>query len=117
MKLTWKSAVACAALAALIGFFGAVVVEKAVAQMKGPADFEFADGAQGKVVFSHEKHLVKNPQCTACHTKLFKMTKGQRSALKMADMNTGQACGACHDGKVAFSVKDAPNCSKCHQKG
>ncbi|HSB81943.1 MAG TPA: cytochrome c3 family protein [Candidatus Methylomirabilis sp.] len=117
MKLTWKSVVACGALAVLIGFLGAVVVEKAMAQMKGPADFDFAGGAQGKVVFSHEKHLAKESKCTACHTKLFKMTKGQRSALKMADMNNGQACGACHDGKVAFSVKDAANCSKCHQKG
>jgi c(7)-type cytochrome triheme protein len=116
MKLTWKQGLTFAALAVLVAFCGAVVVEKAMAQMKGPADFEFAGGAQGKVVFSHEKHTAKNPQCTACHTKLFKMAKGQRSALKMADMNNGQACGSCHDGKTAFSVKDAADCAKCHKK-
>jgi c(7)-type cytochrome triheme protein len=116
MKLTWKQVSTIAALAVLVAFCGAVVVEKAMAQMKGPADFEFAGGAQGKVVFSHEKHLAKSPQCTACHTKLFKMTKGQRSALKMADMNNGQACGSCHDGKTAFNVKDAAECAKCHKK-
>jgi len=117
MKLTWKSVVALAALVVLIGFLGAVVAEKAVAQMKGPADFDYAGGAQGKVMFSHEKHLAKDSKCTACHTKLFKMTKGQRSALKMADMNNGQSCGSCHDGKVAFGVKDAASCNKCHLKG
>jgi c(7)-type cytochrome triheme protein len=115
MKLPWKSVVAFAALAVLIGFLGMVVVEKAIAQMKGPADFAFAGGGQGKVVFSHEKHLTKNPQCTACHTKIFKMAKGHRSAFKMADMNNGQACGTCHNGQVAFSVKDPANCSQCHQ--
>ncbi|HSB70518.1 MAG TPA: cytochrome c3 family protein [Candidatus Methylomirabilis sp.] len=117
MKLTLKHVMTFAAVVVLVAFCGAVVVEKAMAQMKGPADFEFAGGAQGKVVFSHEKHAAKSPQCTACHTKLFKMAKGQRSALKMADMNNGQACGSCHDGKTAFSVKEAADCAKCHKKG
>ena len=116
MRLTWKSTLALAVVAGLIAFFGAIVVQKAWAQAKGPADFDFAGGSQGKVVFSHEKHLAKNSKCTDCHTKIFKMTKGQRSALKMADMNNGQACGTCHDGKTAFGVKDAANCSKCHLK-
>jgi c(7)-type cytochrome triheme protein len=44
------------------------------------------------------------------------MTKGQRSSPKMADMNNGQACGACHDGKTAFSVKEQADCAKCHKK-
>jgi c(7)-type cytochrome triheme protein len=116
VRLTWRSILALAVVAGLIGFFGAILVQKAWAQAKGPADFEFADGAQGKVVFSHEKHLAKNPKCTDCHTKLFKMTKGQRTAFKMADMNNGKACGACHDGKTAFSVKDQADCAKCHKK-
>ena len=116
MRLTWKSTLALATVAGLIAFFGAIVIQQAWAQAKGPADFEFAGGSQGKVVFSHEKHLVKNPKCTDCHTKLFKMAKGQRSALKMADMGNGQACGACHDGKTAFSVKEQAECAKCHKK-
>jgi c(7)-type cytochrome triheme protein len=116
VRLTWRSTLALAVVVGLIAFFGVIVVQKAWAQAKGPADFDFAGGGQGKVVFSHEKHLAKNSKCTDCHTKLFKMAKGQRTAFKMADMNNGQACGACHNGQGAFGVKDAANCSKCHQK-
>ena len=104
-------------MAGLIAFLGAIVVQKSWAAMKGPEDFTFDDGAQGKVVFSHEKHLAKIEKCTECHTKLFKMTKGQRSSFKMADLNAGKACGACHDGKKAFGVKEAADCQKCHHKG
>jgi c(7)-type cytochrome triheme protein len=101
----------------VIAFFGAVLVQQARAgELKGPADFEFTGSAEGKVVFSHEKHLAKNAKCTDCHVKIFKMTKGQRSSPKMADMNNGQACGACHDGKKAFSVKEQADCAKCHKK-
>jgi c(7)-type cytochrome triheme protein len=100
----------------VFAFLGAVLVQEAWSQAKGPADFEFAGGSQGKVVFSHEKHLAKNPKCTDCHVKIFKMTKGQRSSPKMADMNNGQACGSCHNDKTAFGVKEAANCAKCHKK-
>jgi c(7)-type cytochrome triheme protein len=115
MKLTWKSGLVLAALVAVIAFCGAIVAQMAWAQAKGPADFEFAGGAGGKVVFSHEKHLSKGEKCTDCHTKIFKMTK-QHSSFKMADMEKGQACGACHNGQAAFSVKDQANCAKCHKK-
>jgi c(7)-type cytochrome triheme protein len=113
---TWKSTVVVAALVALVGFCGAAVVGKAFAQAKGPADFEFDGKGNGKVSFSHEKHLVKSPKCTDCHTKIFKMAKGQRSAPKMAEMEGGQSCGTCHNGQAAFSVKDKAACTKCHLK-
>lgn len=116
MRLTWKSHLVLAVAAVLVAFLGTVVVEKAVAQMKGPADFDFDGKGNGKIVFSHEKHLAKSPKCTDCHTKFFKMTKGQRTAMKMADMNGGKECGACHNGQTAFSAKDQANCTKCHQK-
>jgi len=116
MKHAWKSWVLCAALLVLIGFVGAILTQQVWAQAKGPADFDFAGGSQGKVAFSHEKHAAKNPKCTDCHTKIFKMAKGQRSTPKMADMEKGQACGACHNGQVAFGVKDAADCAKCHKK-
>jgi hypothetical protein len=69
--MTWRSTLALAVVIGLIAFCGAIVIQKAWAQAKGPADFEFAGGAQGKVVFSHEKHAAKNPKCTDCHTKIF----------------------------------------------
>ena len=114
--MTWRSTLVLAVMVGVIAFFGAILVEKAWAQAKGPADFEYDGKGSGKVVMSHEKHAAKNPKCTDCHVKIFKMTKGQRSAPKMADMNNGQACGACHNGKTAFSVKEAADCAKCHKK-
>jgi c(7)-type cytochrome triheme protein len=50
------------------------------------------------------------------------MKKGDTENVTMASMNAGQNCGACHDGKkefggkVAFDLKDAANCGKCHVK-
>jgi c(7)-type cytochrome triheme protein len=34
----------------------------------------------------------------------------------MADMEKGQACGTCHNGQVAFNVKEKADCTKCHKK-
>ena len=116
VKRTWKTWLRRATILVLGGFLGAIVAQQALAQVKGPADFDFSGGSQGKVTFSHEKHLAKNPKCTDCHTQIFKMAKGQRTAFKMADMEKGQACGTCHNGQVAFNVKDQANCDKCHKK-
>jgi c(7)-type cytochrome triheme protein len=109
---TWRNIVVGAAAIIALG----VLAMAAEAQMKGPADFDFAGGSEGKVTFSHEKHAPKNAKCTDCHTKIFKMAKGQRSAPKMAEMEKGQSCGACHNGKTAFGVKDKADCAKCHKK-
>ncbi len=116
MNRPWRVVLALSAAVAILGFLGVVAVEQAMAQAKGPADFDFAGGPQGKVSFSHEKHVSKSPKCTDCHTKIFKMAKGQRSTPKMAEMEKGQSCGTCHDGTKAFGVKDQASCAKCHKK-
>jgi len=36
--------------------------------------------------------------------------------MTMAAMNEGKFCGACHDGKKAFSVKAPADCAKCHKQ-
>jgi c(7)-type cytochrome triheme protein len=116
MRMTWRTGVGVAAVVVLVGLLGAVMVGEARAQAKGPADFEFAGGKEGKVAFSHSAHAAKSPKCTDCHTKIFKMTKGTRSTPKMADMEKGQSCGTCHNGQAAFGVKEQANCAKCHKK-
>lgn len=96
-----------------------------LAQPKPPADFAFEKGkdSPGTATFSHEKHKEKAEKCTACHTKIFKMKKGQTGPLTMAKMKAGEQCGACHDGKTAmggkpvFAVDDKANCERCHKKG
>jgi c(7)-type cytochrome triheme protein len=64
------------------------------------------------VVFSHEAHVdgVGN-QCTECHPKPFTDSAAHRSA-SMKQMREGASCGACHNGRRAFSVKG--ECARCH---
>ncbi len=102
-------------LAVVLGLVLAFVGSTALAQMKPPADYTFNDGDQGKVVFSHKAHVDKNLKCTDCHTKIFKMAK-PAAPLKMADINAGKECGACHDGKKAFATNNQADCAKCHKK-
>ncbi len=76
---------------------------------------EFKDGTMGKVVFDGKIHADKGNKCPDCHTKIWKMKKGEVK-MTMADMNGGKFCGTCHNGTKAFATKDAANCGKCHKK-
>jgi len=61
--------------------------------------------------FSHAFH-TDIYKCNDCHTKLFPYGKGKPYTMKQ--MEAGTACGACHNGNSAFSVKG--DCLKCHGK-
>lgn len=68
----------------------------------------------GDVVFSHEAHVARmSLKCTECHDKLYTSTKKHKK-VSMKEMQKGKSCGACHNGKKAFSVKS--DCAKCHSK-
>lgn len=68
----------------------------------------------GDVIFSHEVHVGGAGQkCQECHPALFTNAK-QHKAVNMKAMQKGKSCGACHDGKTAFSVQG--DCAKCHKK-
>jgi len=68
----------------------------------------------GNVLFSHEAHVSgKGLKCTQCHDKLYTNAKQHRK-VTMKAMQKGKSCGACHNGKTAFSVKG--DCAKCHKK-
>jgi len=68
----------------------------------------------GDAVFSHEVHVDgMKLACTDCHDKLY-LSKGQHKTVTMKQMQKGKSCGACHNGKKAFSVKG--DCAKCHKK-
>jgi c(7)-type cytochrome triheme protein len=77
---------------------------------------EFAS-PMGKVHFDGKVHADKGLKCADCHSKpkLFEMKQG-KDKITMAAMNEGKFCGACHDGKKAFSVKGPADCVKCHKK-
>jgi c(7)-type cytochrome triheme protein len=77
----------------------------------GDISFPMKDGK--KVVFSHDSHVAAHwLACTDCHASLF-TTRGAHKPVTMAQMAQGQSCGACHNGKWAFSVKE--NCKLCHE--
>lgn len=66
----------------------------------------------GGSVFSHSAHLDMSFPCSECHNKIF--TPGpNRVGHTMLDMDSGKSCGACHNGKTAFSSKG--DCQKCHK--
>ena len=114
----------------LIGFTTAMVIIAALALWLGgspaqsgevpvPPDFSYEDTKPlTPVPFSHKFHVTeKKPQCPECHTKPFEMKKLAASPkMTMANLNEGEFCGKCHDGKKAFSTKEAKDCAKCHRK-
>jgi c(7)-type cytochrome triheme protein len=65
----------------------------------------------GNVTFSHTLHTGMY-RCGECHADIYLPENGNKTAT-MAGMERGESCGACHDGKIAFTVKE--NCDRCHR--
>jgi c(7)-type cytochrome triheme protein len=63
----------------------------------------------GPTHFSHKFH-IEVAGCGKCHPGLYSPNQ-QNKRVDMAAMEKGKSCGACHNSKEAFSVKE---CSKCH---
>ncbi len=72
-------------------------------------EIRFKVKATGPTRFSHLLHRAASPDCGECHPSLF--AAGRNKRVTMTEMEKGKSCGACHNSKKAFSVKD---CSKCH---
>lgn len=75
------------------------------------------------VVFSHWLHRAEYT-CRLCHVDLgFAMVTGE-TMVREEDNRNGLYCGACHNGKIAFTIKpqnaneqDNSNCDRCHSLG
>lgn len=79
-----------------------------------PIAFDRSVGADSAVWFRHETHVAfASNRCTGCHPKPFRILTPVRRASH-GEMNAGGSCGACHDGKQAFGVKDQGSCATCH---
>jgi len=97
----------------IVVFVFLILVSVAYAKVGG-GDIAFEVKGVGNVTFSHDKHAGEmGLECTGCHDSLF-TTKEKHKKITMAQMQKNQACGACHNGKTAFSVKS--DCKKCHKK-
>jgi c(7)-type cytochrome triheme protein len=92
-----------------------LVCAPAVAWSKiGGGNVTFRPSGADRVLFKHEDHTVKaKVRCSECHQQLYSTT-GKKRRVMMTEMEKGQSCGACHDGKRAFST-GKENCKKCHQ--
>ena len=62
------------------------------------------------VVFPHWFHRIRF-RCKVCHADLGFKFKAGGNDINMYKIIEGKYCGACHNGKVAWSVK---NCILCH---
>ena len=108
--------------ASIIGIFilCLMAMGMASAQQKkvggGEIKYEAKGSNLGPVTFSHETHVTQQKaKCTDCHTKIFKMKKGE-SKMTQASFAEGKYCGTCHNGKKAFSAVAQADCGKCHKK-
>ncbi|MFI5338800.1 MAG: cytochrome c3 family protein [Candidatus Methylomirabilales bacterium] len=90
------------------------VAKSAAAPAPPPVTFTGAAGSPGPVTFAHQIHLARGPTCSNCHPTLFKMQPGGLS-LTMDKMAAGKFCGACHNGKKAFSVMNGDKCFTGHK--
>jgi len=71
-------------------------------------------GGYGTVKFEGSEHAEKGYKCAACHPALFQNKKGS-AKMTMALLDKGQFCGACHNGKAAFSTNNPKKCHECHK--
>ncbi len=82
-----------------------------------PASYSFSTSL-GPVDFDHAKHVdMAKGDCTACHNKLFAMSRGDLSFGggdgHLSAEQAGVSCAGCHvSGGEAFSVQGS--CRKCH---
>jgi len=80
----------------------------------GGGDLNFSPKNTSPVAFSHEKHVnAKGIKCSGCHYLAFQMAKGA-DKMDMTEMTKGAFCGRCHNGELAFDVKDQKSCLLCH---
>ena len=100
----------------LAGLFLLAGMATAAAEVPGDMVFEREDQSEvasfPPSIFQHWKHRV-NYRCDACHDSLFEMKIGA-TTVTMEMINAGQACGACHNGEIAFGG-DYVNCDRCHK--
>lgn len=77
-----------------------------------PRNVTFKPKGATEVVFSHSVHIAKTSgKCKSCHNGT--VITGKEHGVTMAQMEKGRTCGACHNGKRAFTV--AGNCGNCHK--
>ena len=100
-------------------WIGLLAVVAALALGGGEARAEYGDIVMNQysdaagirpVVFPHWFHRVRF-SCKACHSDLGIKFKTGGNEMTMVKVMDGLYCGACHNGKMAWTVE---NCDLCH---
>ncbi len=104
-------------LIVLIALAGLLFYKNALAVAPGRT-VVWEGGGAGRVVFDGTVHKNKGFKCHDCHTRVFANMEpaSPPTRMSMKDMYAGKLCGACHNGKDAFSVSVKTNCTRCHKK-
>jgi c(7)-type cytochrome triheme protein len=98
----------------LLGILVFLFLASFVSAKVGGGNVTFEVKSSGNVAFSHDNHVEGvGLKCTECHDSLY-ITKEKHKVVAMTQMQKGKSCGACHNGKKAFDVKE--NCANCHKK-
>jgi len=82
-----------------------------------PGDIKFVRQSAGMddvtpATFPHWIHRL-GYTCYACHDTPFKMKAGANE-VTMDQIQAGQSCGVCHNGKTAFE-SSLTTCNRCHR--
>ncbi len=70
---------------------------------------EAEDAEMPPVIFPHWFHRIRF-KCSVCHEDIFIMRAGANE-INMLKSIEGEACGTCHNGRIAFSPL---YCDRCH---
>jgi c(7)-type cytochrome triheme protein len=110
---------AIALAAAVFGLAVTTAVAQDLPRLVDQVPIQKSPDSPGQVTFNHSTHvgMQAKTDCTACHPKAFRILKadaGKRPAITHEAMDKGAYCGACHDGKKAFALKD--DCTNCHKQ-
>lgn len=69
------------------------------------------------VVFSHWVHRSRFT-CRLCHVDVGFGMQANSTGVHETDNHKGLYCGACHNGRIAFSARNDPKeCERCHSAG
>ncbi len=95
-----------------ISILAALALAAPALAVVGGGDITFAVKGADKAIFSHDAHVVgAKLGCRDCHPKLY-LDTARSKRVTMKQMEKGQSCGACHDGKRAPGLDD---CKTCHR--
>jgi c(7)-type cytochrome triheme protein len=102
---------------AMLAWTGLTLIASLAASAE-PGDVKFVRQAAGMddvppALFPHWIHRMSYT-CYACHDTPYTMKAGE-NLVTMDQIQNGQSCGACHDGKTAF-ISNLSTCNRCHRE-